>query len=815
LAGKFARLIGQMPKVFRGLTSQQAREKLAEFGPNKICDPNKVSAVKIILRQLKGNFMIYLLLVAAAVSFFVGEALTGYTVFGVILMVIGVSFFQEYRAEKAIASLREMITPICVVIRDGQEQEIMAETVVPEDILVLRAGEKIPADATILSVSNCQVNESILTGESRPVPKNINDQIFAGTFIIEGKCTARVTQTGMQTKFGGIVNLISKTEKDLPLMNKINQIAQVMVVAAVSISVATGGIMLLQAENITSAIVVHSLIVGIALMVSAFPEGLPVVLVTSLAYGAHQMAKNNAIVNRMSIIETLGETTVICADKTGTITTGEMTVEKIISSNARELLTAAVLCSDFKSNSTETALLKAAAKEGILRSDLNFKIVEEVPFSSERKMMTVVGIWQGKETSFSKGAPEIILSKCQLTAEKKKKVLAENKKLNEQGFRTIAVSSGKKFLGLVAMADPPREEVSQAIKVCQQAGIKIKMITGDHKDTAQFIAKQIGLKGEVVTGDELDQMSDEVFREKISGYQIFVRVRPEHKLRIVKILKSLGEIVTMTGDGVNDAPALKEAQIGVAMGIGGTDVARAVSDLTLKDNNFAMIVLAIKEGRTIFNNMKKFTAYMLSCNFAELAILFFGVLLAPILGWQTPVLLALQILFMNLVTDDLPATSFAFNKSSADAMEEPPRATSALISRSSFGVSMLAGILMAGFCLGAFYISFNVWGQETSTARTTALLTLILLEIVGAFSFRSFRYPTLNRSPFTNKYLFIFSAISLLSSAAIIYLPINQVFETVAVGGPAWLLALGAAVAYLLIFDGLKLINTMVISNPS
>jgi Ca2+-transporting ATPase len=790
-----------------GLTSDQAAKNFKQFGGNTIDDPDKISAVKIVLRQLKNNFIIYLLAVAAIVSFFVGEEITAYTVIGVIVMVVGMGFFQEYRAEKAIASLKEMITPVSVVIRDGKEQEVETSKIVPDDLLLLRLGEKVPADCQVLSASNFLLNEAMLTGEAKPIMKGVSDLVFAGTYVVEGKCLAKVTVTGMNTKFGQIVKMVSRGEKELPLMDKINKIARVMVVAAVSISVATGGIMLVQAEAITTKTIIHSLIVGIALMVSAFPEGLPVVLVTSLAVGASRMAKNNAIVNRMSIIETLGETTVICADKTGTITMGRMTVEKIISSNPRQLLQAAVLCSDSRGNSTDQALLAAAAAENIHRADLSFEVEEEIPFSSERKIMSIRGVWEGKLQTFSKGAPEVILKKCRLTGVAKKKVLQENHDLTTRGYRTIAVADNNKYLGLVAIADPPRAEVKEALETCRQAGIKVKMITGDHRQTAVAIASQIGLTGEVIDGEELDGISDDQLREKISDYIIFCRVRPEHKLRIVKILKSLGEVVTMTGDGVNDAPALKEAQIGVAMGTGGTDVSRSVADLTLKDNNFATIVLAIKEGRMIFNNMRKFVAYQLSCNYAELMILFFGVLIAPVLGWETPVLLALQILFMNLVTDDFPAITFAFNKPSMDVMQEAPRKRPEIMGTHLMFVSVLAGALMTGLSLLSFYISFNLLGQDIVVARTTALITLILLEIIHAFNFRSFRHLTLTRSPLTNHYLFWASLVSVVCSLLIIYTPLNLAFGTAPVGLYNWLVGMCFAVVFIIIFDLLKLLN--------
>lgn len=832
----FVKLI-LMEKQDFGLTSNEVTESLKRWGQNVIDDPDKVNAVKIVLRQLKNNFMIYLLLLAAITSFFIGEKITGYTVIGVIVMVIGVGFFQEYRAEKAIAALCDLITQVSTVIRDGKEQQIATAQIVPGDILVLRTGEKVPADSVILHASNFEVNEAVLTGEAAAINRKTDDTIFAGTFAVRGKCVAKVTATGMNTKFGQIVKMISRSEKELPLMKKINTIARYMVIAAIVVSFATGLLMVFRAETITNLVVIKALIVVIALMVSAFPEGLPVVLITSLAVGVSRMAKNNAIVNRMSIIETLGETTVICSDKTGTITTGQMMVEKIQMDGDHDqtlLLKAAILCNDAKitrddsgkgfhifGSPTEGALLVKAAEQGMFREDFNFVVREEIPFSSERKMMSVLGDLNAKTYVFAKGAPETILSKCDMSEAAKKQVLAQNQTLTKGAYRTLAVAYKLEskdtlnlaeesliFLGLVAISDPPREEISGSIKMCQAAGITVKMITGDHGDTALAVADKIGLKGKILTGDDLDKLSDGQLKSEISECNIFVRVRPEHKLRIVQVLKSLGEVVTMTGDGVNDAPALKAADIGVAMGKNGTDVSRSVADLTLKDDNFATIVMAIKEGRMIFNNMRKFVSYQLSCNYAELMILFFGVLLAPIFTWQTPILLALQILFMNLVTDDLPAITFAFNKASSDVMEELPRKRPEVMTKSLVILSLVAGGLMTIITLFSFYVSSNLLHQPVEVARTTALVCLILLELINAFNFRSFRWRTLNRSFLSNHYLFFASVLSLVFSLVLIYSPLNFAFGLVPIGLTNWLVPIVLTISFISLFDVLKILNT-------
>lgn len=865
----------------KGLTKKEAEKRLEQYGLNEIKDISKVTPLKILLRQIKSNFIIYLLVVAVLISFFVGKSVTAYTILAVIAMVIGVSFVQEYRSEKAISALKSMLMPVSIVIRDGKEQEVESNHLVPGDILVLRNGEKIPADCILLEEKELRVNESVLTGESREIKKIAGNEkkysdenlVFMGTYIVNGRAIAKVIHTGMNTKFGKIADLISTTEKELPLQRKVNNITKYMATLAIIISVLTGIIMLFRAEAINNEVIVSVLILVIALSVSAFPEGFPVVLITALSSGAYRMAKLNAIVNRMSIIETLGETTVICSDKTGTITKGEMTIKKIFAGNyfydvsgagyeangeffyknkkidiKKEpfydvLFNNAVLCNDARiertgednelkvyGSPTESALLVLAAKVGLYKEDVSHKRVQEIPFNSDRKMMSVLCEINGENMVYSKGAIEYIIKCCKymqkngkvirLTEKDKREVLAANDSMARDSFRTLAfaykkVDSFSKdhfeedliFVGLVGMEDSPREEVKESIKQCISAGITVKMITGDNKETALSVAKQIGLKGKVLLGQELDNITDEELPRIISSISIFARVKPEHKLRIIKALKSNGEVVTMTGDGVNDAPALKEAHIGVAMGKNGTDVSRSVADLTLKDDHFSTIVLAVKEGRTIFKNIRKFATYQLSCNLAELSILFLGVLLSPLLGWQVPLLLALQILFMNLVTDNLPAITLAINPSSKDVMSDKPRKNSEILDKKLIGLMIFNGTLMMGFVLLSYFLSFNILGKSAEYSRTVALMTLIFLEITSAFSFRSFRKGVLNRGLLVNPYLFYASAISLIATFVIIYTPLNRVFETVPISIEGFMIGISLSFLLIIIFDALKYIN--------
>jgi P-type Ca2+ transporter type 2C len=872
-----------MQTKFPALTSEEAANRLKEFGYNEITEVNRSTPLKLLIRQIKNNSVIYMLTVAALLSFFVGKSITGYVILAVIFAVVVVGFIQEYKAENAIGALKQMLMPVSFVMRDGKVKEVDSRKIVPGDILVLRSGEKVPADALLLEESNLRINESTLTGESKEMTKSIaeneeeaedENHVYMGTYIVNGRCTAKVVHTGMNTKFGKIAGMISESEKELPLQQKINKITRFLVIVALSAAFLAFFLIAYRAETLDYAVVTEILILAIAVAVAAFPEGLPVVLITTLASGTSRMAQRNAIVNRMSIIETLGEVTHICSDKTGTITKGEMTVKFLFAGGRLYSLTgvgytaegeiqehehrahlqdntvfpllfrASVLCNDtmiertgedhvysIKGTPTEGSLLIMAAKAGVYKDDISAERVQENPFNSERKMMSVLS---NEETGFyvyTKGAPEVLLKKCSHIYKYNKekpmedkylqRILELNNEMGKNSFRTLAIAykkldfadkdyeeDGFVFLGLACMEDPPREEVIEAIKVSEGAGITVKMITGDNKETATAVGEQIGLKGKVMEGYEIDDLSDEELSALVKEISIFARVRPEHKLRIVKALKDNGEIVAMTGDGVNDAPALKEAHVGIAMGKNGTDVTRSVSDLILKDDNFATIVAAISEGRTVFNNIRKFVTYKLSCNFTELFVLFVGVIVSPWLGWQIPVLLAIHILFMNLVTDNIPAITLGLNPTSKDIMEEQPRIKAEFLNKSLIKLIISIGLIMGTFTLGVYYFEFNILGQSVETARTAALFTLIALEIVGAFSFRSFRKKILNRSPFVNIYLVYATIVSFVATLAIIYLPfLRSVFETVPLGIFGWVGALSAGLLAAVLFDTLKHFN--------
>ncbi|MEM4598507.1 MAG: cation-transporting P-type ATPase [Candidatus Diapherotrites archaeon] len=858
-----------------GLSSVEAKEKLKKFGYNEIVEVAKVSPQRILLRQISRNFIVYLLFAAAVLSFIVSKSVTAYTIFAIIVIIVSVGFIQEYKAEKAIKALKSMLMPISVVIRDGKETEVPSRALVPGDIVILRTGEKVPADCIILQEKDLKVDESVLTGESEEIKKSafrhgalISDKnmLFMGTLIMNGKAVAKVESTGMATRFGKIASMVSKTEKHSMLQEKINKIAKVMVIVAILSAITSGAILISRNMPLTDIILVEIAIAVIALSVAAFPEGLPLVLIITLAVGVRRMAQKNAIVNRMSVIETLGETTVICSDKTGTITKGEMTVKKVLTANCsydvsgigyegegyflvdgkkidveehpelQTLIKAAVLCNDARitrkgtdmefniyGSKTEAALLVMAAKAGIYKEDLNAKRVEEVPFTSESKMMAVLCQEHNKLFVYAKGAPEAILKKCthikkgneleMLSESEKKALLHKNRLLARKGFRNLALAylpveeptdafeKGLVLLGIVSIEDPPREEVKDAIKTCHIAGIDVKMITGDHKETAISIANQIGLRGGVITGEQLDRMSDDELQRIVKKTAIFARVRPEHKMRIVKALKNLGEIVTMTGDGVNDAPALKEAHIGVAMGITGTDVSREAADLILKDDNFATIVTAISEGRTIFNNMKKFISYKFSCNFAEISIIMLGLIATPFL-----VLLPLQILFMNLVTDDLPAITLGLSPPSFDVMKSKPRKKTKFMDKESLPLIISSALIMSISTLFIFLLAYGYFKSGEVMARTAALATLIIFEIANAFNFRSLRYGFHELPLLANKHLVYASVASILATLVIIYTPLNRPFETTPLPPFYWGLGVLLSFSVIIAIDIIKFI---------
>ena len=724
-----------------GLAGSEAVQRLVQYGPNELQASHGVSPWAILLEQFK-NILILILLAATVASAFLGHAVEAIAITVIVLFAVVLGFVQEYRAERAIEALRKMAAPTANALRDGKEVALPARDLVPGDVFLLRAGDKVPADSRLFESVNLQVEEAPLTGESVPIEKHaapingeltIGDRknmVYAGTAATYGRGRAVVVATGMNTEFGKIARMIQTIEAGkTPMQENLNRLGHVLARAAFVIVALIVALGLFRGTPF-----IEMLIFGIALAVAVVPEALPAVVTISLALGVQRMVKRNALIRRLPAVETLGSTSVICSDKTGTLTKDEMTVRRIfvggklleVSGAGYEprgqfsynesvmeppdtlklLLQAATLASDadvvyndldkrwqIKGDPTEGALVVAAAKAGLKKTDLEsqFPRVKEIPFTSETKRMTTLHEAPTGVVAYAKGAPEMLLNSCalQLTesgealldAAGREIILEAARRMAMEALRVLAIAykpgaaienaeREMTFLGLVGMIDPPRPEAKAAIQTCEQAGIKTVMITGDHPLTAQAVARELGLlkTGRVVTGAELEAMSDVEFEREAEKIDVYARVSPAHKLRVVSALQKKGHIVAMTGDGVNDAPALKKADIGVAMGITGTDVSKEAAAMTLTDDNFASIVAAVEEGRGIFGNCKKYLMYLLSANTSELLIM----VGAALLGLPMP-LTAVQLLYVNLATDGLPALALAVDPPERDIMRRKPR----------------------------------------------------------------------------------------------------------------------------------------------
>lgn len=858
----------------KGISSMQAKERLSQHGPNQLESTTKPSPLKIFIGKFK-DYMVLVLIFAAIISFIAGETTNAYVILGIVVLVAIIGFVQEYKAEKAMEALREMVAPEADVIRDGQMSTIPAADLVPGDVVFLEAGDKVPADGRILEVTSLQVIESSLTGESMPVEKLVQtlpedmaladrkNMVFMGTIISQGNCRAIVTATGLGTELGRISGLMKQEQAEPPLKIKLQQLAKrqallVMVISAIVF-------ILMFSRGLP---VIDALIASIALAVAGIPEALPFIVTLALAFGTQAMAKKNAIIRRLPEVETLGSTTVICTDKTGTLTTGEMTLREIrtyrkievtgagydpsgqfISQGAKLEPTEEDLARILKigvhaNNSaieranggwrvvgdpTEGALIVAAKKAGILDKtrDGSSRFIE-YPFDSERMRMTTVDEVHREGYIVSmKGAPEVVLSHCTktttpngtktLTEEDRRSILADADDMAENALRVLAlawkpisnndpvevdcIESGLIFAGLTGMMDPPRKEVPEAIRVSKMAGIRTVMITGDHRLTARAIGKELGIgNGEVIEGVQLDRMSSEDLREHIDDVSVFARVTAEHKVRIVEALKARGHIVAMTGDGVNDAPALTAADIGVAMGRTGTEVTKEASDMVIADDNFATIVSAIEEGRRIFDNIRKGTSYLLSVSFAELATIFFAVAL----GFPLP-LLAAQILWINVVAEEFPAIGLALEPSHSDIMKRKPRdPKESMPSRPLMIYTLgIAATIVAG-TLGMYIITLQS-NPDLSYARTVAFVGLGFFTVYNAYSSRSLQESVFRMNPLGNKTLLIGIAASILAILAVVYIPFMQfIFETRPLTSESWILILITGLVVVLAAEVMK-----------
>ncbi len=858
--GKIEEVYKKLKTSEKGLSSGEAKERIDEYGYNKIESKKKISPIILFLQQFNSP-VIWILLGALVIS-----TITGYIeykegaislgkyiaepiVIGAIIIINSlIGFFQEYKAEKAIEALKKMASLKAVVLRDGEETEINAEELVPGDIIILSPGEKVPADARLISLNHLQTQEAALTGESLPVKKEVTEyskdlqlgdqrnMLFSGTIITEGKGKAIVVKTGMQSQIGNIAKMIEETEDEqTPLQKKLAKLGKTLTFLTIGICIVVFAFILLKGETI-----LHALITAVSLAVAAIPEGLPAVVTISLALAVKRMIKRNALIRKLPSVETLGSTTVICSDKTGTLTKNEMTVKKIFVDNTLIeitgigytpegtfsehpadldlLLKIGLLNNDSKlekeekgtykivGDPTEGALVVSGEKAGFNCSRIREESprINEIMFDSVRKRMTTIHKIGNKKYSYVKGAPDIILNLCHsiiidekvkpLDTKEKQKILKVNEELSNEALRVLAFAykelkdketeeefeKGLIFVGLQGMIDPPREEVKDAIFRCKTAGIKVVMITGDYKGTAQAIAKQIGITGKAVTGEDLHKID---LNKEVENIGVYARVNPEHKMKIVEALKKKGHIVAMTGDGVNDAPALKASDIGISMAITGTDVAKEASDMILTDDNFTSIVNAVEEGRGIFDNIKKFVQFLLSCNIAEVLVIF----VATLIGMPLP-LVAVQILWMNLVTDGLPAVALGVDPISKDVMKRKPRNPKEGILTKAFIIRVLVMTIFITVATLSIF-GYNLFSLKVSEeeARSIAFTSLVLLQFVPLFVIRS-QY---NLGFFSNKKLILAVFSSILLQLAVLYTGLSAAFETFPLTLIDWIYILG------------------------
>ncbi|MDS1029630.1 calcium-transporting P-type ATPase, PMR1-type [Bacillota bacterium LX-D] len=865
----------------QGLSSKEAQIRLDEVGPNLLQQRKKIAPLYIFLEQFK-DFMVLVLIAAALVSGMLGEIADAITILAIIILNAILGFVQEFRAEKSMEALKNLAAPTATVLRDGKIQSIAARDLVPGDVIELEAGDRIPADARILEAVNMEIDESLLTGESQTVSKEnkileedagLADQknmVFSGTAVATGRARAVVVATGMHSEMGKIAGMMqSVEEEETPLQKRLAQLGKWLVVFCLLICalvVLTG---ILRGEPIY-----QMFLTGVSLAVAAIPEGLPAIVTVALALGVQKMIKRNAIVRKLTAVETLGCATVICSDKTGTLTQNEMTAREIFCSGKiikitgqgyeprgifqwqneiydynsdqtlNRLLKTCALCNNAQlkepkkngifaregkkenwqivGDPTEGALLVAAAKGNLLREKIEQREqrVWEIPFDSDRRRMSVV--YQNTENKlgskivYVKGAPDIILNLCQnvemdgnsipLTTDARQKILQENDRMAAEALRVLGVAYRKlegnegeemedlesklTFLGLIGMIDPPRPSAVKAIGVCKNAGIKTAMITGDHQVTAQAVAQELGLAvspDQVITGKELDQLSDDELNERVNNLAVYARVSPKHKLRIVKALKYNGQVVAMTGDGVNDAPAVKEADIGVAMGKTGTDVTKEASAMVLADDNFATIVAAVEEGRAIYDNIRKFIRYLLACNVGEVLTMFLGVLFSLPLP-----LLPIQILWVNLVTDGLPALALGVDDADEDIMQRKPRHPK----ESIFSHGLWAKIIISGLEIGlgtllVFGLAIYLSNGDLVLARAMAFTTLVIYQLFYVFDCKSEKHSVFEIGILKNPYLVLAVLCSLLMQLAVVYIPALQpIFKTTSLNAYHWLLIL-------------------------
>ncbi|NSW89354.1 MAG: calcium-translocating P-type ATPase, SERCA-type [Firmicutes bacterium] len=850
-----------------GLTEEEALKRKSIYGSNLLEEGERKTLFLMFLEQFK-NVMVLVLLVAAAISGFLKEITDTIIILAVVIINAILGVIQESKAERALEALKKMSSPYSKVKRNGNVTLLKTEEIVPGDIVLLEAGDFVPADMRLVESVNLKVEEAALTGESVPVEKftrEINDRdivigdrknlVFSGSSVTYGRGMGVVTHTGMNTQVGKIAGYITKSKPDeTPLQKKLAEIGKY-----ISIGVIVVAVIIFITGMLKGREFLEMFLISVSLAVAAIPEGLPAVVTIVLAIGVQKMSKRNAIIRKLPAVETLGSTDIICSDKTGTLTQNKMTVTEVYldgglkfahtvtlhDKNFNIFAQIMALCNDSRvkkkdgeeieaiGDPTETALVNFIMSKGLNKEEMERSMprVNEIPFDSERKLMTTINQHGERYRVLTKGAPDMLLKYCSkilindeilpLSQSHLKEIEKANSLMAGKALRVLAmafkdidiipenissenIENDLVFVGLTGMIDPPRVEVKNAVKVCRQAGIKPIMITGDHKDTAIAIAKELGIiadNSQVITGSELDKISDDIFEDQVEKYLVYARVSPEHKVRIVKAWKKKGMIVAMTGDGVNDAPALKSADIGVGMGITGTDVSKSVSDMVLADDNFATIVTAVEEGRRIYSNIRKVIQFLLSANMGEVITLF----IATMLNWT--ILFPIHILWINLVTDTFPALALGVEKADKDIMTRKPVKSNSSIFSGNLGVNILyQGILEGFITLAVYYIGFKKY--SSSTAITMAFATLGLIQLVHSFNVRSGIKSAFNISFTSNKYLvwaFLLSAFLQISVIAVPYL--NNIFRISPLNFTQWLIVATASLSIIPFVELVKLIQ--------
>ena len=812
-----------------GLNEEEVVFRRSKYGKNKLEDKPKESLLVKFLKQFN-DFMIIILIIAsiisAAVSYFQGENdyIDSIIIIAIVILNAIMGVVQEAKAEKSIEALKEMTPPRAKVIREGITKEINAEELVPGDIIILEAGNYVPADCRLLESHNLKIEESSLTGETEAVLKNadmiakkdvalgdMKNMAFMASIVVNGTGKAVVTDIGMNTNVGKIAGMIIEDETpETPIQKKLGQVGKVLGIVCLAICV-----LIFLIGMIKKIDPIEMFMTSVGLAVAAIPEGLPAIVTIVLSIGVTKMAKNHAIIRKLPAVETLGSSRVICSDKTGTLTQNKMTVVEIKSNNDNFALELASMCTDcdivynkgkteVKGEPTEVALVEGALKYNKNKTELYHLMprVNEIPFDSERKMMTTIHKLDNDYRVITKGAPDVLLNRCNLSIGEKNNIERQNEMMAEKALRVIAVAykdisvlpekiessfveTGLKFVGLIGMIDPPREGVKEAVATCKRAGIKTVMITGDHIVTAKAIAKELNILGKydkAITGKELDKIPQEKLEKEIKDYSVFARVTPEHKVRIVKAWQHAGAVVAMTGDGVNDSPALKNADIGIAMGKNGTDVAKSASDMILTDDNFVTIVKAVKQGRNIYDNIKKAIHFLIATNIGEIVTIFMGL----VLGLKSP-LLAIQLLWVNLVTDSFPAIAIGLEPPEKNIMtRKPVDSKKGIFADGLWNKIIVEGIMLGMLTLIAFSIGNKYYGLEVG--RTMAFVSLGVLELVHSFNIKS-EESIFKVGIFENKFLIGSFILGVLIQTIVVIIPtFANIFNLVPLTNTQWLI---------------------------